>query len=246
MYSVLQCAVDTSIHSIAHQFDGDASTKTLHHETVQAVDVETSRRVTLSVVMLSGGPTMPTPDPSESLSYRQFLMLADPPVAMYGINAPNDIPTDVAWAFKFPIAELNTIPRDPAIGFRSLVIQMRHVLLVATLIQFAGSRHPTIFETWMNAYNQDHDGLLAMRLLVSQDTIALHLLDEHTIPRRSILLRHECQHFFRRTVTLVESVAPWTMSEFDRARDAVSHHFPTAADLWKACQSNHPTRKDLS
>ena len=182
-------------------------------------------------------------DRSFPMTYHQFLRIVAPTCGLYAVDHTR---AQVDCAFKFATRDLEAIPDNPPIEFRSGLFRVRDVIVNVLLFQFAATHAIPIIEMWLNAHNNEREGLQAVRLLGQQNTICLHLLDEEAIPRRTIRMPHHSRQFFTRAAAVLDQATPWSMDAFDRAQAALSVRYPRPDDLWIACARHHFLGRNLS
>ena len=167
-------------------------------------------------------------------TYRQFLKYTPGPFALYLIDTHSTPQPQVVWLIKMSHTLIETLGPLPLIGVRNGLFGSSSAVVVLSMIAFGTPHENTLYECWLNGYNQNHDGLRAIEILQSQPTILLHLFDESGTERRALRIDNSFQTFYQQCASCITSQAPWSMTAFDTAKEGIYLQYPSKVALWTA------------
>lgn len=182
-----------------------------------------------------------SPDATGSplLTYREFLIRTPGPLALYLIDDRPDHPLSVSWLVKTDHSTINALGPSPLIEFRLGALQVKNVLVIVFLIRLQHTEF--IFESWINGRNQSQDGLRVIHLLQEQPFLTVHFFNEDTIEQRAIRVDNPSPLFFQQCANQILHGSPWTMEDFDQAKETVNAAYPSRFVLWNALQPPPPS-----
>ena len=69
--------------------------------------------------------------------------------------------------------------------------------------------------------------------LAAQEGLPILIYNSATLAR-SLKVRNPCQQFAQGTWDTLRETGPWSMVEFEQARQKIYHKFPWVKNLWQA------------
>ncbi len=137
---------------------------------------------------------------------------------------------DAPWMTGFLISEqkwrVQGLGQNPDIELRCGAFEQDGVLLVVALMQVSGE----LYETWFNYYQTD-GGEKYFRDLIEQPAITFAFFAPD--PIRVIAVANHLGDFFAQAQARATALKPWSMRDFDAAREKIYQRFPTVSKLWK-------------
>lgn len=98
-----------------------------------------------------------------------------------------------------------------------------------------------MYETMFNYY-QPSGGDQYLQALQNQDNIKLLFYNERNQEARRIRINNRLRQDVQTLTKRLEAAKPWSMKEFDRAKEVLYQNFPTGMDLWKAIDESKLTK----
>jgi len=145
--------------------------------------------------------------------------------------AHQQIGSDAPWMTGFLISEhdwrVNGLGQKPDIVLRAGAFEQDGVLLVAVLMKVSGE----LYESWFNYYQTSEIGPQYFRDLIEQPTITFAFFTPE--PTRVLAIANNLGAFFTQAQARAAALKPWSMRQFDAAREKIYQRFPTVARLWK-------------
>lgn len=117
----------------------------------------------------------------------------------------------------------------PRIEIRAALLIEDGVALIPILVRL-GPKAKDIFETWLNIH-QTGGGMHYLQDLATQPRILVILYGDHG-RERAIESINLLKSTFADILVRVAGLPPWTMREFDQARERVYRRYPTPKELW--------------
>jgi hypothetical protein len=122
-------------------------------------------------------------------------------------------------------------------GLTDSVIELRHglflseeVVLVPVMFRM-GPHDDQLFETWLN-FHDGREGPQHFRDLSNQEDICFHLYGDSRTREKTLTIFNSSKNFFRKAISIIVHIDPWTPREFDRARAQIYDRHPSAVSLW--------------
>lgn len=115
------------------------------------------------------------------------------------------------------------------------VIKNTPVCSVVVMSQL-GSDPANLFEIFFNYYDASGTAPEIFRDLATQDTIAFHMYGDGGEKLRTIVVANKHMNFWKSVSAKIGSMAPWSMADFDVAKDRIYDKYPLPADLFTALQ----------
>lgn len=138
---------------------------------------------------------------------------------------------EIAWLIREDSSRLAKLGPGPEVEFRAGVLEEEPVVLVPVLVRVGPPAEESVYETWVNQYAED-GGVL--ETLADQSRLAVHLYGEDCQHVCTLAVSNLLQPFARHALSRIAATAdPWTMQQFDRARDKVYGRYPRVWDLWQ-------------
>jgi hypothetical protein len=148
---------------------------------------------------------------------------------------------EIAWLIREGSARLAELGPSPEIELRAGILEEGPIVLVPVLVRVGSSAEESVYETWINHYAEE-GGVL--ETLADQGRLAVHLYGDGCEYVGTLVVRNQLQWFCRQALSRIAAAAhPWTMPQFDRARDKVYRRYPCVWDFWRALAAL-PSRPD--
>ena len=142
-----------------------------------------------------------------------------------------------AWETAFLLREesrrVKHLGQEPPVEFRAGLLAEEGVLLIPVLVRAGRVAPENIFETWINVCQAGGNGPAIVADLASQERITIHFHDSATKAERSLQVYNSMRGFFG-SVQQTVIVQPWTMRQFDEARESIYGRYPEIRDLWQS------------
>jgi hypothetical protein len=139
---------------------------------------------------------------------------------------------EIAWLIREESTRLAQLGPGPEIEFRAGVLEEESVVLVPVLVCVGPPARESVYETWINQYDEE-GGVL--ETLADQRRLAVRLYGDDCQHVCTLAISNQLQPFARHALGRIAALAdPWTMPQFDRARDMVYRRYPSVWDLWQA------------
>ncbi len=119
------------------------------------------------------------------------------------------------------------LPEEPTVRTRMGVIDCDAAVVLVMLALVEGK----YYETWWNFYSP---GQLFFQDMARQDRFMLAFVVDDPEPSRVIWFPNNYKSAFAETIEKMKSREPWTMAEFDEAKDALCRRFPSVQALWES------------
>lgn len=140
---------------------------------------------------------------------------------------------EVAWILREEKARLRQLGKEPPVEFRAGVFVQDGVLLIPVLVRVGKVAPENIFETWVNVCQAGGNGPDVVKDLAAQERIAIQFYDSRPEPERSLQIYNSMRSFFESLTEQLQIVTPWTMRQFDQAREQIYKRYPEIMDLWR-------------
>ena len=89
----------------------------------------------------------------------------------------------------------------------------------------------TVYETWINQHAPDQSETLTT--LAEQRSLVVHLYIDDGRLGRTLVLINEIQNCWRQALAEIAARPPWSMQEFDQAREQLYRQYAEPWDLWQ-------------
>ncbi len=142
----------------------------------------------------------------------------------------------VAFLIRETSAAIAQLGPSPVLEMRAGVMVEGRVVLIAVMVQVRSE----LYETWLNVYQRGADGFSYLRTLAGQDQVAFVFYGDKQRSERKLVIRNRLNVFAQDALATLESATPWSMQEFDKARDALYKRYPTPETLWQALAQSQP------
>jgi hypothetical protein len=117
------------------------------------------------------------------------------------------------------------------------MIALRHGLfitdeVVAVPVMFRiGPHADQLFETWLN-FHDGREGPQHFRDLSTQEDICFHFDGDNRTMEKTLMIFNNSKSFFKKAISIIIHIEPWTPRKFDRARAQIYDRHPSADSLW--------------
>ncbi|MFX1563429.1 MAG: hypothetical protein ACFFDP_08995 [Promethearchaeota archaeon] len=122
---------------------------------------------------------------------------------------------------------VSRLPKEVPIRVRTGFIKARNVGLIVVMPKI----HGELYETWWNYHNPI--GPECFRDIMRQDKLLLVFFIDSPAPARILWVPNTLKEFFKSAIAKILGMKPWTMQEFNVARETLYREYPTPKDLWE-------------
>lgn len=126
------------------------------------------------------------------------------------------------------------LPKDPAVEIRAGAVLQDGVLVVAVMARF--TKDGPVYETFWNYHraepNSPHGNIFEH--MCDEPVLAFHFYDDEGKLADVIQVKNSMRPFFADILQQIPSLRPWTLQEFEDAKQAVTEVFPSINNLWEA------------
>jgi hypothetical protein len=154
---------------------------------------------------------------------------------IYSLTRLDTSPEEVDFLIREETARIEAW-ENPPIELRSANMDQGGVILVPILARVGED----LYECWVNHYAEEVRFRRVLGTLAIQERLVLHFYGDQGELVRSLRVSNPHRDFFAEAARRCEATAPWTMQEFDTAREAIYRWHPSVSDLWRALR---PKRK---
>jgi len=121
---------------------------------------------------------------------------------------------------------------NPLIEVRAGIEVINRVGVFACMVRVQRYDTVGLYETWLNYHSES--GQQTANCLPHQPELLTVWIGDSGNSERGITLKHWKQGDYREMVDLIKMLPPWSMDDFDAARDIVCSKRPTPESLWEA------------
>lgn len=122
--------------------------------------------------------------------------------------------------------------KHPMIEVRIGILKINNVLIVPMMLM-VNNDTDMMYETMFNYY-QTSGGEQFLRALKTQDDIKILFFNERHENVRSICMNNSLKAGIEEMENYLRKSIPWSMKDFDLAKEELYRQYPTGMDLWKA------------
>lgn len=138
---------------------------------------------------------------------------------------------DGPWAIGFLVREqawrVKGLGQNPDVELRCGAFEQDGVLLVVVLAKISGE----LYESWFNYHQTSNLGDQYFRAMLEQPALTFTFFTPE--PAKRIQINNRTGAFFTQALERAAQLPPWSMRDFDAARDKVYARYPTISKLWK-------------
>lgn len=149
---------------------------------------------------------------------------------LFGRASFDGQPMETYFAIKEESRYMKRLGKYPILNIRTGLLQYNGIPLVCVMMQPNGDMD-MLYETWFNYNATDGFGQKSFEDLTHQDNIVFWFIDEKGNERK-IGIKNSLKDAFSDYVNKIALINPWTMQEFDRARNMLYADYPSPAHLW--------------
>jgi len=121
---------------------------------------------------------------------------------------------------------------NPIVTIRPRLFVEHDIAVLVVMFQ-AGDNPEQIFETWWNYHQPDGYGETVFRDMMTQVDVAIHWYGDSGTVEKSTVIRNSLRDYFGMATEKIRALPPWTMQEFNDAREVIYKRRPTLAALWR-------------
>jgi hypothetical protein len=151
-----------------------------------------------------------------------------PGSALYGRAGESVDTLETCILIREDETQICKIPANPIVELRSGIWQ-NHICPVIIMVHLAGLP----YETWWNYYQPQGEGQKYFDDMILQTMIPI-LIYDHRQKRRSIGIRNSLASSFKKYKEAIIQKTPWSMKDFDIAKQNICDQYPSIAALWEA------------
>jgi len=134
---------------------------------------------------------------------------------------------------------IRELEHDPPIALvaglvHDIVAESKPVCAVVVMFRLGSDPNP--YEIFFNYFEGSGSAPEIFRDLATQDTIAFHCYGDGGVKLRTIVVANKHMHFWQSASQKVGSMKPWSMADFDKAKDRIFEKYPTPPELFTALQ----------
>lgn len=153
--------------------------------------------------------------------------------AQPGVMAYNRFVADTTgWQTGLYIREdrqhIVALGKSPTVTVRSGMFTEDGVALVAVLVKIGGE----VYEAWLN-YHQTGGGKIYFDDLSKQERLPIIFYGQRR-RERAITIRNPLKDIMAAALEVIATMTPWSMSQFDQARERIYAQHPSVHALWRA------------
>ena len=160
------------------------------------------------------------------------LLKAPPGTGAYALFKDESSGNDVtAFIIKEDTQHINRLPDSVNVDVRAWPFSRFGVFLLVVLLRIEGK----IYETWWNWYNEFCQKCFLN--ILSQDKLLFSFYVDDEKPQRTIWISNKLKESFelaKDNFQKFKKLKPWTMQEFDIARNELYKEYPNPSSLWIA------------
>jgi len=125
---------------------------------------------------------------------------------------------------------INRLKYNPIYEVRTGAIEVDGVLLVALMLQ-PNADGDMLYESWWN-YHQPDGGDKAFADLATQEMLKIIFVDSEGNYKKKSGIRNSLAPVFADYIERIKGFIPWSMKEFDAAKETVCEELPSPRLLW--------------
>ena len=170
--------------------------------------------------------------PPGRLAPEDFIRRAAPGSCIYTTAHEIHGPNETVLLLRERSARIRSIRPVPIVEFRTGVwdLPTAHVIAITFKIKRAAGAD-LHYENWLNFHNPTRDTPQVLQLLAHQPRLLLRFYDDDGVGVRTIETSNPVCDFAGLVVEIFAGIAPWTMADFDLAKEHVIEHYPTPQSL---------------
>lgn len=173
------------------------------------------------------------------ITVKEVLTWAD-----YGTMLPTIIAKDEKLYTAFVIKEEDRIIEQIksksntnitfAFGCLPIKINLNKKVDVLTFLVLLNNNYDMLYESYINFNSSDNGNSKDMIYLLSkQDIIPILIFDKTIKCKVSLNYRNEKKDIFRQVYNYLKNCKPWSMNDFNLAKEYIYKKYPTPEDLFK-------------
>ncbi len=122
---------------------------------------------------------------------------------------------------------VSRLPKEVPVRVRVGFIKARNVGLMVVMPKI----HGELYETWWNYHNPVYHE--CFRDIVRQDKLLLAFYIDSPEPARILWVPNTLKEIFKPAIEIILGMVPWTVNDFNVARETLYRKYPTPKDLWE-------------
>ena len=155
--------------------------------------------------------------------------LLESPVSVAGIARFKDESDNVFTSIIIheDTEHVSRLPKEVPVKARFGFILERNVGLVVVMLLICGE----LYETWWNYHNPAYHE--CFNDIIRQEKILLSFYIDSTKPARVLWVPNTLKDVFEMAIEEIQNMEPWTMNDFDVAREILYRKSPDLKELWE-------------
>lgn len=132
---------------------------------------------------------------------------------------------------------LNALSERPALEIRAGAVLEEEVLVLITLFRL--EKDGPIYEVFWNYYRQDYQASEGnfFEHMCAEPLLALNFFGDSGEVENVVEVSNSLRPFFREMIQQVVALKPWTLAEFDKAKEAITANYSTPQELWEVMEA---------
>jgi hypothetical protein len=167
----------------------------------------------------------------------QYLLTQPAGTMIYARSSFDGAPMETALYIKEEPKYIKRLKYNPVFELRTGAMEYNGIFLVAVLLQ-PNADIDMLYESWWNYYQPD-GGEIVFRDLVTQDFLRIIFVDEKGNYGKKTGIKNSLKPVFASYIEKIKPFAPWSMEEFNAAKEAVYEKYPSVKLLWDGLRQTH-------
>ena len=140
-------------------------------------------------------------------------------------------PMETCFYIKEETHYLKQLGKNPILTIQTGIFEKPNIAIVCFLMRPNGNMD-MLYESWFNFHATEGLGKATFADMAGQDNIIFWFVDEKGNDYRKIEIKNSLKETFADYITKIALINPWTMQEFDQARDSLYKDYPRPENLW--------------
>lgn len=137
------------------------------------------------------------------------------------------------FAIKEEPKYIKKLGKYPLLTIRTGLIIRSGVALVPFLMRVNEDVN-MLYESWLNYHDTGGYAQKTFQDLTRQDNIPFIFYDSQGNECRKIGIKNNLKETFQEYIAQIDKLQPWSMQDFDKARNTVYAEFPSPMSLWQS------------
>ena len=146
-------------------------------------------------------------------------------------------PMETALYIKEEPKYIKRLKYNPIFEIRTGAMEFNNVLLVTVLLQ-PNADNDMLYESWWN-FHQKGGGEKYFMDLSTQESLKILFVDEEGNYGKKTGIRNSLKPVFEDYIERIKKFNPWSMGEFNEAKEEVCRRYPSVRQLWDLLRETH-------